>query len=77
MYSLQSCTIDVYLSSFSVLNWNAHSLLCKADIAGLTLSALNAFSVLTLLVGCQEEHPACKNLHGEVLAWLSSKAKCK
>jgi len=26
---------------------------------------------LTLLVGQQEEHPACKKLSGEVLAWLS------
>jgi len=30
-----------------------------------------AFSALTLLVGRQEEHPACKKLSGEVLAWLS------
>ena len=30
-----------------------------------------AFSALTLLVGRQEEHPACKNLSDEVLAWLS------
>jgi len=30
-----------------------------------------AFSALMLLVGCQEEHPACKNLSGGVLAWLS------
>ena len=30
-----------------------------------------AFSVLTLLVGRQEEHPACKKLSGGVLAWLS------
>ena len=30
-----------------------------------------AFSALTLLVGWQEGHPACKNLSGEVLAWLS------
>ena len=30
-----------------------------------------AFSVLTLLVGWQEGHPACKKLSGEVLAWLS------
>ena len=29
-----------------------------------------AFSALTLLVGRQEEHPACKNLSGGVLAWL-------
>jgi len=26
---------------------------------------------LTLLVGWQEGHPACKKLSGEVLAWLS------
>ena len=29
----------------------------------------SAFSALTLLVGCQEEHPARKNLSDEVLAW--------
>jgi len=31
----------------------------------------NAFSALTLLVGWQEGHPACKKLSGGVLAWLS------
>jgi len=30
-----------------------------------------AFSTLTLLVGWQEWHPACKKLSGGVLAWLS------
>jgi len=30
----------------------------------------NAFNALTLLVGCQEEHPACKNLSNEVLALI-------
>ena len=30
-----------------------------------------SFSALTLLVGWQEGHPACKNLSGGVLAWLS------
>jgi len=29
-----------------------------------------AFSALTLLVGRQEGHPACKKLSGEVMAWL-------
>jgi len=29
------------------------------------------FSALTLLVGRQEEHPACKKLSGGALAWLS------
>jgi len=30
----------------------------------------HAFSALTLLVGLQEGHPACKKLSGGVLAWL-------
>jgi len=30
----------------------------------------NAFSALTLLVGRQEEYPACKKLCSGVLAWL-------
>ena len=30
-----------------------------------------AFSALTLLVGWQEGHPACKKLSGGVLGWLS------
>jgi len=39
----------------------------------LTLVAFSAvaFSALTLLVGRQEGHPACKKLSGGVLAWLS------
>jgi len=31
---------------------------------------VNTFSALTLLVGRQERHPACKKLSGGVLAWL-------
>jgi len=34
-------------------------------------STLLAFSVSILLVGCQEEHPTCKKLSDEVLAWSS------
>ena len=30
-----------------------------------------AFSALTLLVGRQEGHPACKKLSGGVMEWLS------
>ena len=30
-----------------------------------------AFSALTLLVGRQDGHPACRKLSGGVLAWLS------
>jgi len=32
-------------------------------------SALFAFSALMLLVGCEEEHLACKKLGDKVLAW--------
>jgi len=37
----------------------------------LFISTHVAFSALTLLVGRQESHPACKRLSGGVLAWLS------
>jgi len=37
----------------------------------LSTFAANLFSALTLLVGRQEGHPACKKLSGGVLAWLS------
>jgi len=32
-------------------------------------SCIGAFRALTLLVGRQEEHPACKKLSDEVLVW--------
>ena len=38
---------------------------------GSSCAATAAFSALTLLVGRQEGHPACKKLSGGVLAWLS------
>jgi len=34
-------------------------------------------SALTLLVGRQEGHPACKKPSGGVLAWLSLWARCR
>ena len=37
-----------------------------------SISQVTAFSALTLLVGRQEGHAACKKLSGEVLAWLSA-----
>ena len=37
----------------------------------LDTDCVNAFSALTLLVGRQEGHPACKKLGGWVLEWLS------
>jgi len=53
--------------------------MCKVlvDWLFVPFSALSAFNALTLLVGCQEGHPAHKNLTNEVLAWLSSGVKCK
>jgi len=38
---------------------------------GIMFLTFDAFSALTLLVGQQEGHPACKKLSGGVLAWLS------
>jgi len=35
------------------------------------------FNALTLLVGRQEGHPACKKLSGGVLAWYLSAARCR
>jgi len=51
------------------------SALVSRGISCLNLSypfrTLCAFSALTLLVGRQEGHPACKKLSGGVLAWSS------
>jgi len=35
------------------------------------MQTLITFSALTLLVGQQEGHPACKKLSGGMLEWLS------
>jgi len=42
-----------------------------SNICHTSVHPMYAFSALTLLVGRQEGHPACKKLSGEVLAWLS------
>jgi len=42
---------------------------CACDRYHCVFSAC-AFSALTLLVGWQEGHAACKKLSGELLAWL-------
>ena len=52
-------------------------LVATALINDVGLFWIFASSALTLLVGCQEGHPARKNLTDELLAWLSSGAKCK
>jgi len=43
---------------------------CPVPFVGHLMSQI-AFNALTLLVGRQEGHPACKKLSGGVLAWLS------
>ena len=49
--------------------WKFNS--CQRNVRGKTCQGKLAISALTLLVGWQEGHPACKNLSGGVLAWLS------
>ena len=52
---------------------------CNAQVSVVTFSGgvgkwitvCFLLSALTLLVGRQEGHPACKKLSGRVLAWLS------
>ena len=52
----------------SVYHTHTHTLTPQLNTSALTN---HAFSALTLLVGRQEGHPACKKLSGGVLAWLS------
>ena len=49
--------------------WGLHS--AVKVLVAIHYSVLVAFSALTLLVGRQEGHPACKKTSGGVLAWLS------
>jgi len=59
------CRVLSYHDSITTLLWsNCRQLFC-ADVV------IWSFSALTLLVGWQEGHPACKKLSGGVLAWLS------
>ena len=61
---------------------SVHEYACQKDCLGFVVSCsflygifllhhVFAFSVLTLLVGRQEGHLACKKLSGGMLAWLS------
>ena len=58
-------------SPFDRVHKTFYSNLIKTIQLSCAFSALSAFSALTLLVGKQEGHPACKKLSGEVLVWLS------
>ena len=83
--SLLSCflthSVVMFVVKFLTLDWCSvkHSCFCMefshavmiiVFICQLT-SYVFAFSALTLLVGQQEGHSACKKLGGGVLAWLS------
>ena len=56
-----------YLINFLQLLWPTTSSLIFRPLT----AKGNPFSALTLVVGRQEGHPACKKLSGGVLAWLS------
>jgi len=51
-------------------SWHRFGLTCVMELL-LCDNFCFAFGALTLLVGRQEGHPACKKLSGGVLAWLS------
>jgi len=72
--SLLCCNLAV-LHCPSVLNNVANNGKYHEDISELSfvVKISSAFSALTLLVGHQEEHPACKKLSDAVgvLVWLS------
>jgi len=48
-----------------------HSSVKYTQLKYKTRISCNAFSALTLLVGRQEGHPACKKMSSGVLTWLS------
>jgi len=63
-----------FFSSSGLTTWISQTLTVTSEHIRFYYSfafSVFAFSALTLLVGRQEGHPACKNLHGGVLAWLS------
>jgi len=73
-----SCNVHVYIAEETDMlkvtpqvAGGAESAVYDYLIKGLFSVSVYAFSALTLLVGRQEQHPACKLLSGGVLAWLS------
>ena len=74
--SMADRNIDsTWLCRSSYGGWYAASSTCEKTQQVAILLALKgriySFSALTLSVGRQEGHPACKKLSSEVLAWLS------
>jgi len=74
LYS-QALTVSAFLTPFEgrkCLQVNGYfSWLNLTELNSITVAfSAVAFSALTLLVGQQEGHPACKKLSGGMLAWL-------
>ena len=77
---VQLCLPDVFVRKWNfyylmnyILGLHAGRPAASLRLALIVRSAFSAcaFSALTLLVGRQEGHPACKKQSGGVLAWLS------
>ena len=66
-----SLDLPIYFQSYAQHMNEAGFRFIFLHIFNLFIIVIFAFSALTLLVGRQEGHPACKKLSGEVLAWLS------
>ena len=63
---------NIFISSISYLAHSGYPALRPwNEFSIFLLCYCLAFSALTLLVGQQEGHPACKKLGGGVLAWFS------
>jgi len=58
-----------------LVSWHTHVYAVFLSVEILAAFDTVIFSALTLLVGWQEGHPACKKLSGGVLAWLSVRSE--
>ena len=65
------CVLFHFTVSIAMTNLSKYKLVCWSYFIAFYFSVQNAFSALTLLVGRQEGHPACKKQSGGVLTWLS------
>jgi len=61
----------VLYSITTLIRWGQSGASLLAVVVVVVVVVGNAFSALTLLVGRQKGHPACKKLSGGVPAWLS------
>jgi len=79
--TLSDIPLTCYTIALHIVSWS-HCLMHLCGCSAVThtqpfncaiplMCYIIAFSALTLLVGRQEGHPACKKLSSGVLAWLS------